>query len=342
MTLPNQMLAVFKKTPEKGVVLENTNLPTPQKGELLAKVIHSSICGTDVGIYDWIPWAADHITPPTIIGHEVVAEVIEINSDAPTHIKVGDLVSSETHIFCDNCHQCSIGNKHICENLSLFGIGRNGSFAQYVTIPIRTSWVNDPRISIESMSVQEPLGNAVHVATKANVADKRVLVIGLGPTGLCAGAASHALGASEVIGIDPHPYRQNLGEKMAFDKIWSTLPENEHKKFEVVLEMSGHPAGVATAFEAVSIAGTLIAFGIPKVDISFNWGKQLIDKELTIHSIFGRKIWETWEQTSKLLVEKKVDLSPIITHRLPLSSFEEAMSIMKSGDSGKILLDNQK
>src|SRR5579872_4218978 len=153
------MLAVLKEKPKPGVTLKKVNIPSPNADEVLVKVKYASICGTDINIYDWNSWAQGHITPPRIIGHEMVGEVIEINSKkTKTNLKIGDLVSSETHIYCLNCYQCKIKNYHICENMQLFGIGRNGGFAEYATIPIKTTWKNDRRIPIESMSVQEPLG----------------------------------------------------------------------------------------------------------------------------------------------------------------------------------------
>ena len=176
------MRAVVKEKKAPGVVIKNIPIPKPASGELLVKVRAASICGTDISIYDWTPWAEGHITPPIVIGHEVVGEVIDINGVAGT-IRKGDLVSSETHIFCNACYQCRINNRHICENMELFGIGRNGGFAEYATIPIRTSWINDRSIPLSWMSTQEPLGNAVHVVTKANVPGKRVVIFGLGPTG---------------------------------------------------------------------------------------------------------------------------------------------------------------
>ncbi|MBI3070026.1 MAG: alcohol dehydrogenase catalytic domain-containing protein, partial [Candidatus Levybacteria bacterium] len=139
-------LAVVKEKPEPGVVIKKIPIPKPKQEEVLVKVVYASICGTDIGIYDWIPWAAAHIKPPQVIGHEMVGKVLKINTKSKTNIKVGDLVSSETHIFCLNCYQCEIKNYHICENMKLFGIGRDGSFAQYATIPLRTTWKNDPKI----------------------------------------------------------------------------------------------------------------------------------------------------------------------------------------------------
>jgi threonine 3-dehydrogenase len=304
---------------------------------LLIKVQAASICGTDIGIYDWTPWAQGHITPPIVIGHEVVGEVIEINGESE-NITIGDYVSSETHIFCNQCYQCRTNKRHICEKMELFGIGRDGGFAQYATVPIRTSWKNDTSIPLEWMSTQEPLGNAVHVVTKAQVAGKRVIIFGLGPTGLCAVAAARAYGAKEIIGVNRGQYRRKLGKAMGADALYEELPKTLVNQCDVVLEMSGGLGAIAQAFDAVRIAGTVIIFGIPKQNVTFDIGKYFINKELTVRSVFGRQIWETWYQVADLLKAKKVNLSKIITHEFTLSQFEEAMQVMKSGKCGKILL----
>ncbi|PIR80200.1 MAG: L-threonine 3-dehydrogenase [Candidatus Levybacteria bacterium CG10_big_fil_rev_8_21_14_0_10_35_13] len=332
------MLAVVKDKKAPGVSIKKVTIPKPQKDEILVKVIHASICGTDVGIYDWIPWAQNHIKPPRIIGHEMVGEVIEINSSKKTKIKKGDLVSSETHIFCLNCYQCEIKNYHICENMELFGIGRNGGFAEFATIPIRTTWKNNPSVPLEAMSVQESLGNAVNVVTKAEVKNKKVLVMGLGPTGLCAGMVAKAYGAKEVVGVNRREYRRKLAKSVGFDRVIEKIDPGEYSTFDAVLEMSGNRMGIQIALDSVRIGGKIVAFGIPKEDITFDWGKYLINKELSISSVFGRMIWDTWHDTTKLLVSKKVDLQKIITHRFKLSEFEKAMEVMKSGECGKIVL----
>ncbi len=337
--MTNTMLAVVKENKSPGVKLKHIPIPHPQDGELLIKVKLASICGTDVNIYDWNAWAESHINPPIVIGHEVVGEIVEINGNNPKNLKKGDLISSETHIFCGVCYQCKIGNKHICENMQLFGIGRNGGFAEYATIPIRTSWKNDVSIPLEAMSSQEPLGNAVHVVTKAGVEGKTVLVTGLGPTGLAAVAAAKAYNAKKVIAINRGQYRRDLGKKMGADEVYETLPQKYLNQMDVVLEMSGSDIAIQTAFEAARIAGTVIIFGIPKKDITLNFGKYFIDKELTVKGVFGRKIWETWEQVSELLKSGKVDLTKMITHRFALKDFEKAIAVMKSGECGKILLE---
>ena len=332
------MLAVLKERAALGVTIKKVSYPVPQKDEVLVKVVHASICGTDIGIYDWIPWAAAHIKPPQIIGHEMVGKVVEVNTNKKTDIKVGDLVSSETHIFCQNCYQCQIKNYHICENMKLFGIGRDGAFAEFATIPLRTTWKNDPKIPVEAMSVQEPLGNAVNVVTKANVKGKKVLVMGLGPTGLCAGMVAKAYGAKEVVGVNRREFRRKLAMKVGFDRVTDKLDKKEYGIFDAVLEMSGNRLGIQIGLDAARIAGKIIAFGIPKENINIDWGKYMINKELSIESVFGRMIWDTWKDTTKLLVSGKVDLRKIITHRFKLSEFEKAMEIMKSRECGKIVL----
>ncbi|OGH29069.1 MAG: hypothetical protein A3E40_02800 [Candidatus Levybacteria bacterium RIFCSPHIGHO2_12_FULL_37_9] len=333
-----KMRAVLKEKAAPGVSIKQVPIPKPQKDEVLVKVVHSSICGTDISIYDWTPWAAGHIKPPQIIGHEMVGKVVEINTKSKTNIKIGDLVSSETHIFCLNCYQCEIKNYHICENMKLFGIGRNGAFAEYATIPLRTTWKNDPKIPVEAMSVQEPLGNAVNVVTKANVKGKKVLIMGLGPTGLCAGMVAKAYGAKEVVGVNRREFRRKLAMKIGFDRVTDKLDKKEYGTFDVVLEMSGNRLGIQIGLDAARIAGKIIAFGIPKENINIDWGKYMINKELSIESVFGRMIWETWKDTTKLLVSGKVDLRKIITHRFKLSEFEKAMKVMKSGECGKVVL----
>lgn len=333
------MLAVVKERAAPGVVLKDVPTPKPKKNEVLVKVLRASICGTDVGIYDWIPWAAAHIAPPKIIGHEMVGEVVKINSSKKTDLIVGDKVSSETHIYCLNCYQCKIKNYHICENMELFGIGRDGGFAEFATVPLKTTWKNNPSIDVDIMSVQEPLGNAVNAVTKADVKDKKVLIMGLGPTGLCAGAVAKAFGAKEVVGINTSTYRRKIADKMGyFDRVSEKLSAREFNTFDVVIEMSGNQIGIDVALEAARIAGTFIAFGIPHERVSIDWGKHLINKELTIKSIFGRTIWDTWEKTSELLVSKKINLAPLITHRFALKDFEKAMAVMKSQKCGKVLL----
>lgn len=334
------MLAVVKDKKASGVVLKNIPIPKPQKNELLIKVKAASICGTDVSLYDWTPWAQGHIKDvPVTLGHEVIGEVLEINSDMPTNIVKGDMVSSETHIFCNNCYQCRINNRHVCENMELFGIGgKYGGFAQYAVIPVRTSWKNTGEIAPNILTAQEPLGNAVHVVSKSDVAGKTVAIFGLGPVGLCVASVAKAYGAKKVIGFNRGEYRRKLALKMGADEVYDYLPEKYKNQCEVVIETSGNAEIMNTILEAARIAGKIVFFGVPKKEASIEIGKYFINKELNAISVFGRKIWETWYQTSDLLVSGKVDLSKLVTHEFKLSEFEKAMTVMKSGKCGKVVL----
>ena len=331
------MLAVVKDKPKPGVTIKDVPEPTPKPGEVLVEVIYASICGTDIGIYDWIPWAEKHIKPPTIIGHEIVGEIVEINGDS-SKLQVGDLVSSETHIFCDRCDQCRFGNYHICENMQLFGISRDGSFAEYATIPIRTTWKNDKAIPVEHMSVQEPLGNAMHAVSKSQVGGRRVLVLGLGPVGLCATAIAKANSPKELSVVEPQKYRRDLLKEFAGVSAEKTYSDRMNDHFDIVFEMSGAVGGIESAFDAVRPGGTVVAFGIPKDRVVVPWGDKIIGKEIQILSVFGRKIWDTWKATTDFLKSGEIDISKIITHEFELKDFEKAMTTMKSGKSGKIIL----
>ncbi len=338
--MSDTMLSVLKDKASPGVTLSQIPIPKPQKNELLVKVKAASICGTDISLYDWTPWAEGHIKDfPVTLGHELAGEVIEINSDEETDIKIGDLVSSETHIFCNKCYQCRINNRHICENMQLFGIGgRYGGFAEYAVIPIRTSWKNSGKIPADVITAQEPLGNAVHVIDKAQVTGKTVAIFGLGPVGLCAVAVAKAYGAKKIIGFNRGEYRRDLALKMGADEVYDYLPEKYKDSCEVVIETSGNAEIMNTILEAVRIGGKVVFFGVPKKEASIEIGKYFINKELSAISVFGRRLWETWYQTSDLLDAGKVDLTKIITHKFKLSEFEKAMEVMKSGKCGKVVL----
>jgi threonine 3-dehydrogenase len=219
--------------------------------------------------------------------------VLDVNDTGDSGIQRGDLVSSETHIFCGTCYQCRIGNRHICERMELFGIGRDGGFAEYATIPIRTTWKNDPSLDPEVMSAQEPLGNAVHVVSKADVPGRTVLILGLGPVGLSAIAVAKAYGAKRVIGVNRHEYRRKLGLAMGADEVHASLPNELVDACDVVLEMSGNTDAVEDALRAVRIGGRIVLFGIPKEPARIDIGRYIINKELSLESVFGRRIWET-------------------------------------------------
>lgn len=330
------MLAVVKENSSPGVAVKQVPIPSPKKDEALVKIKATSICGTDLGVYNWNLWARSHLSPPKVLGHEIVGEVVEVNSDI-TELKSGDLVSSETHIYCDNCQQCKAGNRHVCENMLLFGISRDGGFAQYATIPLKTVWKNDPALSLEAMVVQEPLGNAVHAVTKAGVEDKVVGIFGLGPIGICAGLVAKEYGAKRIFAVEPSKYRRELAQKMGILEVYPSFRQNLSKQADVVFEMSGSEVAINSSLETAKAGGKIMIFGIPKDAVNIDLGKYIINKELTLKGVFGRKIWETWAEVGRLL-KNGLNIEPLITHKFKLSEFEKAIETIKSGECGKILL----
>lgn len=331
------MTAIVKKNPAPGMEISQVPIPIPSDDEALVEILCTSLCGTDVGIYDWIPWAQYHVKPPIILGHEIVGRVVSVNS-SQSSIKKGDIISSETHIYCNECKRCLEGNKHICENLQLFGISRNGGFAQFATIPLRTAWKNDPSLPIEIMSIQEPLGNAVHLLSKSNVNKKNILILGLGPVGLCLAAASKAYGVENIVGVEKSEFRRNLGHQIGIDDTYPEISDSHFNSYDIVYDMSGDHQIIENGLKCVVPGGTFIAFGIPKRNVSLNWGELIINKEVTIKSVFGRKIWQTWQEVSQIIHHPLVNLQPIITHRFSIFEFEDAISCMKSTNCGKIII----
>lgn len=332
------MIAVVKEGQAPGIILKEVPRPIPKADELLVKIERASICGTDIGIYDSMPWAIDALRTPVVIGHEIAGRIVALPKNTDGHFRIGDLVSSETHIYCGKCEQCHAGRKHTCDNLELFGISRDGGFAEYATIPGRTAWKNSTSLSVELMSMQEPIGNAMHVLAKTPVSGKRVLVVGLGPTGLSVGAIAGLNDAENVVGMDPSGYRRHLAQNLGFHSVVASLHESQEGTYDIVFEMSGNLQAIETAFMAVKTGGVFVAFGIPREKVELEWGKYFINKELTVFSIFGRKIWDTWSETSALLEKHSALFEKIITHRFPLRDIENAMRTMRSGRCGKIIL----
>ena len=340
------MKAFAKVRPEQGITKIDAEQPKPSSHEVLVKVRVTSVCGTDYHIYRWDEWAQAHIRPPRIIGHEFAGEIVEVSPDVTTH-KVGDLVAAESHIACGRCYQCRTGNSHICERLRILGVDVDGSFADYVKIPEQNAWPIPPEVPIETASVLEPLGNAVHAAFAADITGSHVSIFGCGPVGLSAVALTNVSGALSVTAIDINDYRLDLAKTMGATKVINsktTDPVAEiHKDTNgrgagVVLEMSGNEVAIRNAFRAVRNGGTVILFGLPSTDVRLNLGDDLIFKEAHVRGIVGREIFKTWYILEDLLKSRKLDLRPLITHRMALNQIDDAMKLVGSGECGKIIL----
>jgi threonine 3-dehydrogenase len=320
--------------------------PRLTQRELLVKVKVTSVCGTDYHIYKWDEWAQTHITPPRIIGHEFAGEVVETSPDA-TSCKVGELVAAESHIGCGTCYQCRTGNEHICERLKILGVHVDGSFAEYVKIPEHNAWPIPRDVPLETASVLEPMGNAVHAAFAADLGGNHVVIFGCGPVGLCAVALAHISSAISVTAVDINDYRLALATKMGasrtlnsakVDVVKEVHASTENRGAGVVLEMSGNPQAIQNAFRSVRNGGTVILFGLPSKEVSLNLADDVIFKEAHVQGIVGREMYKTWFKLEDLLKSRRLDLTPLITHKMSLSQLDDAMKLVGSGNCGKVVL----
>lgn len=340
------MNAVVKTTNGPGAELKRVPVPEIGPDDVLIKVKATTICGTDLHIYEWDPWAESRFLPPQVFGHEFSGIVVEIGENV-TQVEVGDHVSAETHIVCQACPQCQTGQSHVCTNTKILGVDIDGCFAEYVKMPARNLWRNDKSLPFDRASIMEPMGNAVHTVLSGAVAGKSVAVIGCGPIGIMATAVAKATGAASVTALDLNDYRLQLAERMGADCVVNsgeTDPVTYVKNLtdgygvDVVLEMSGHPRAIQQGFEMLTNAGRMSMLGLPTKPVEIDVTNQIVFKGATVHGITGRRMFETWKQTAGLLQSKRVDLEPLITHRLPLSRFEEGFELMKNGKSGKVVL----
>lgn len=340
------MKCIMKKEKNKGFALAEAPIPKIRKYEVLIKVKAASICGSDYHIYKWDDWAKERITVPVIIGHEFAGEVIEVGEDVK-RVKVGDYVSAESHIPCGYCKHCRIGYMHVCENLKIMGVDRDGCFAEYIALPEINIWINDKELPLEIASIQEPFGNAVDTVLAEDVHTKSVAVLGCGPIGLMAIAIAKASGASFVIATEIMPYRIELAKKMGADYVINPQEINAYEKImeitngegvDVSLEMSGAQASLELAFKILSFGGRVSLLGIPSKPITLDINNSIIFKGARVYGIIGRKMFSTWYKISAFLGKKLVNLHPLITHKFPLEGIEEAIKLIEKGESGKIIL----
>jgi len=339
------MKALVKKYSKPGIWLEN--VPEPEVGmhDVLIKVKKTAICGTDIHIYNWDEWSQKTIPVPMVTGHEFVGEVAAIGSDVHD-VKIGDLVSAEGHVVCGKCRNCLAGRRHLCKDTSGIGVNRPGAFAEYISVPRGNIWKCDPSIPLDVLSIFDPLGNAVHTALKYSVLGEDVLITGAGPIGIMAAAIVRHAGARHVVITDVNPYRLELAKKMgvtrAVDVTKQTIPEvmkelGMKEGFDVGLEMSGNGKAFSDMLESMFHGGKIALLGIQGPDTKIDWNN-IVFNGITLTGIYGREMFETWYLMTSL-VQSGLDISPIITHRFHYTDYLEGFEIMKSGKSGKVILD---
>jgi len=344
-----KMKAIMKVKPEKGA--EICWIPIPETGpkEVLIKVKVTSICGTDLHIYIWDQWARDRIKPPRIFGHEFSGEVVEVGNEVAA-VHVGEYVSAETHIPCGHCIQCRTGNAHVCRNCRILGVDIDGCFADYVAIPESNVWKNDDSLPLDMTSLQEPLGNATYTVLSDEIAGKNVLILGCGPIGIMAIVVARACGAATIIAVDIMEYRLNLAKRTGADFILNDKEEDIVEKIlkitneegvDVLLELSGVPSAIRKGFKVLRNAGRASLLGIPALPMEFDLSNDIIFKGVKVYGITGRRMFKTWYQVSQLLKSHRLDISPVVTHRLKFDDFEKGFELMKSGNCGKIILSQE-
>jgi threonine 3-dehydrogenase len=339
------MRALVKAKAEAGLWMQEVPVPEPGINDVLIRIHKASICGTDVHIYDWDDWARKTIPVPMVIGHEYVGRVVAMGSNVHD-VAVGDLVTGEGHVVCGRCRNCLAGRRHLCNHTSGVGVNRPGAFADYLCIPVTNVWHCDPAIPLDVLSCFDPFGNATHSALSFPVLGEDVLITGAGPIGCMATAIARHAGARHVVTTDVNPYRlqlaRRMGASLAVDarqtRPADVMEQLDMKEgFDVGLEMSGNGRAFADMLDAMCHGGRVAMLGIPGDEMAIDWNL-VVFNSLTIKGIYGREMYETWYQMT-VMVQSGLDISPVITHRFGRDDFEEGFEVMRSGDSGKVIID---
>jgi len=339
------MKALVKKERKPGLWLDEVPVPKYGINDVLIKVQKTAICGTDVHIYNWDAWAQKTIPVPMVIGHEFVGTVAAMGSNVHD-LEIGEVVSGEGHIVCGRCRNCLAGRRHLCNDTKGVGVNRQGAYAEYVSIPVTNVWHADPTVPKEILSIFDPFGNATHSALSFSVLGEDVLITGAGPIGLMATAIVRHAGARHVVTTDLNPYRLELAEKMgatvALDirerRIAEVQEELGMKEgFDVGLEMSGSGEAFRDLIGNMCHGAKIAVLGIPPEDLVIDWNAVVFNM-LTIKGIYGREMYETWYLMESML-GSGLDIAPVITHRYHYTDFQEAFEVMRSGRSGKVVMD---
>lgn len=342
-----EMRAIVKAAEGPGVALQHVPVPEPGPEEVLIRVKAAAICGTDLHIAQWNAWAQHAgIRLPLVMGHEFSGEVVGVGSRVRA-LKPGDYVAGETHLPCGECYQCRNGLQHICMRLKLFGIHRDGCFAEYTTIPEICAYRVPAALSPRVAAMLEPLGTSLRAVLELDVSGGSVAVIGCGPIGLFAVACAKALGASRIIGLDVREERLALAKRLGCDM--SLDPRHEDATatileatggvgVDAIVEASGNAAALEGAFAYLRKGGRCALVGLPSEPVRLNIGADVVFKEATIVGIHGREMFRTWTRMRQLLASGLLNVDPVITHEMPLEGYAEGLALLAAGKGGKVIL----
>ena len=339
------MKALVKAKAEPGLWQQDVPMPEVGINDALIKIKRTAICGTDMHIWKWDEWAQSTIPVPMVVGHEFVGEIVELGSNV-SDFHPGQIVSGEGHVVCGHCRNCMAGRRHMCANASGIGVNRQGAFAEYLSIPAANLWVHSDGIDLDVASLFDPFGNAVHTALQFDVLGEDVLIVGAGPIGIMAAAVCRHAGARHVVVTDLNDGRLERAKQMGATRTVNVTQEDlkEVQKslgmtegFDVGLEMSGSEKGFAQMVDNMCHGGKIAILGLPSGDVKIDWHKVIFNM-LTLKGVYGREIFETWYKMS-VFIESGLDLSGIITHRLPADRFEEGFQAMLDGSACKVVLN---
>ena len=342
------MRAIRKMKADKGLEVCEVPVPVPGPEDVLVYVEAASICGTDLHIWNWDSWSQRRIKPPLTLGHEFCGTIVAVGEKV-REACVGDFVSAESHVTCGMCYQCRTGQAHMCPHTEILGVDREGAFANYVVVPEKVIWQNDrEKLPPEIATLQEPFGNAVFATMNQDLSGQSVAVLGCGPIGLFTIGISKAVGAKGIFASDVHPMRIELAKRMGASDVFNAADDgdivtkmvesNGGYGVDVVLEMSGAPSAITTAFRVVRNGGTVILFGIPAKPVEIDVAENMIFKNLTVRALNGRRIFDTWYKTRWLLESGVVDLRPLITHTIGMDEVNDALAMLDRGDACKMVL----
>ncbi|MBW2461994.1 MAG: L-threonine 3-dehydrogenase [Deltaproteobacteria bacterium] len=339
------MRALVKAKPEVGIWMEDQPVPEVGPNDVKIRVKKTAICGTDIHIYNWDAWSRVTIPVPMIVGHEFVGEVVETGSHV-YGLEEGDRVSGEGHITCGYCRNCRAGKRHLCRNTVGVGVNRTGAFAEYLVIPAANAFKLPDNISDDVAAILDPLGNAAHTALSFDLVGEDVLITGAGPIGCMAVTIAKHCGARHVVITDVNDYRLELAQKMGASLALNVTKDNiaaamerlqMTEGFDVGMEMSGNGEALKDMLGHMNHGGKVAILGIPANDVTIDW-TDIILKGLVLKGIYGREMFETWYKMISML-ESGLDVSPILTHQFPVDAYQEAFDVMRSGQSGKVVLD---
>jgi len=339
------MRALVKSKREPGIWMGEAEEPTVGPNDLKIRIKKTAICGTDIHIFNWDDWAKSTIPVPMHVGHEYVGSVVEVGSHV-SGFAVGDRVSGEGHITCGHCRNCRAGKRHLCRNTVGVGVNRPGCFADFLVIPAVNAFRLPDDLPDDVASFLDPLGNATHTALSFDLVGEDVLITGAGPIGVMAVAICRHVGARHVVITDVNAYRLDLARKMGATRAVDVSKEkladvmkdlHMTEGFDVGLEMSGNGQAFRDMLAVMNHGGRVAILGIPPESVAIDWN-QVIFKGLILKGIYGREMFETWYKMVAML-QSGLDVRPVLTHQFPVARYEEAFEVMRSGQSGKVILD---